>query len=61
MSDYKLRLFITAAELELKINSLRRFINTVPYVKLLRVEQDRLDRQLYIMDEYLQVLRERLV
>ncbi len=61
MPDYKLRLFITAAELELKINSLRRFINTVPYVKLLRVEQDRLDRQLAIMDEYLQVLRERLV
>jgi len=60
MSDFKTRLVEEAQELAIKTNALNDFMRTQPFVDLDRKDKDLLYAQSRLMNEYLQVLGQRI-
>ena len=60
MSDFKTRLKEEAQELAIKTNALNDFMRTQAFVDLDRANKDLLYTQSRLMNEYLQVLGQRL-
>lgn len=60
MSDFKTRLKEEAQELAIKTNALNDFMRTQAFVDLDRENKDLLYKQSRLMNEYLQVLGQRL-
>lgn len=60
MSDFKTRLKEEARELAIKTNALNEFMHTQDFVDLDRKNKDLLYSQSRLMNEYLQILGQRL-
>jgi len=61
MQNYQLRVVIESAELEIKYNDLKAFIDSAPvFDDLTEYDKDSLQQQLEAMKEYLDVLKGRV-
>lgn len=60
MPPHQHRVLVEKSELEAKLGKLRTFFNSPTYAQLPTGEQDRLNEQAHIMDQYIAILRDRI-